>query len=279
MLATLGCNISANSLSAANDMTVLFPRYVNIRRGQIICALIGGWGLVPWEILASAQGFLTFMSGYTVFLGPFAGIMVTDVSFISSPFLCFVSLLTVSYLYSTGWYTSAALTSRRCTSPTGGIGTPLALTGALSLLWSCPSAQLFRALYTRSTPRSLWGTTPICLTLPGFTGYVFPVVPLLCICNSFHAHYAVHHLLRRILPHLHLLPGKGNLPRRRHPRRRSPRPLHHLIQRRRASLVRRRHEDTGEGERGRSRGEECTLDLWRDLVDCIFLYAPLLSHA
>lgn len=26
----------------------------------------------------SAQGFLTFMSGYTVFLGPFAGIMVTD---------------------------------------------------------------------------------------------------------------------------------------------------------------------------------------------------------
>ncbi|KAI0806114.1 cytosine-purine permease [Irpex lacteus] len=78
MLATLGCNISANSLSAANDMTVLFPRYVNIRRGQIICALVGGWGLVPWEILASAQGFLTFMSGYTVFLGPFAGIMVTD---------------------------------------------------------------------------------------------------------------------------------------------------------------------------------------------------------
>lgn len=32
-LATLGTNISANSLSAANDMTVLFPRYINIRRG------------------------------------------------------------------------------------------------------------------------------------------------------------------------------------------------------------------------------------------------------
>lgn len=27
----------------------------------------------------SASGFLSFMSGYTVFLGPFAGIMVTDV--------------------------------------------------------------------------------------------------------------------------------------------------------------------------------------------------------
>ncbi|KAF8206421.1 permease for cytosine/purines, uracil, thiamine, allantoin-domain-containing protein [Mycena galopus ATCC 62051] len=77
-LATLGTNISANSLSAANDMTVLFPRYINIRRGQIICAIIGGWALCPWEILSSAPGFLTFMSGYTVFLGPFAALMTVD---------------------------------------------------------------------------------------------------------------------------------------------------------------------------------------------------------
>jgi len=46
-----GCS-SANSLSAANDMTVLLPRYINIRRGQIICAFLGGWALCPWEILA-----------------------------------------------------------------------------------------------------------------------------------------------------------------------------------------------------------------------------------
>ena len=51
-LTTIGSNISANSLSAANDMTVLFPRYINIRRGQIICAILGGWALCPWEILA-----------------------------------------------------------------------------------------------------------------------------------------------------------------------------------------------------------------------------------
>lgn len=75
-LATLGTNISANSLSAANDMTVLFPNYINIRRGQVICALIGGWVLCPWEILASAPGFLSFVSGYAVFLGPFAAMYV-----------------------------------------------------------------------------------------------------------------------------------------------------------------------------------------------------------
>ncbi|KAF7785216.1 hypothetical protein Agabi119p4_1381 [Agaricus bisporus var. burnettii] len=78
MLATLGANISANSLSAANDMTVLFPAYINIRRGQVICAILGGWVLCPWEILATAPRFLSFMSGYTVFLGPFAAIMIVD---------------------------------------------------------------------------------------------------------------------------------------------------------------------------------------------------------
>ncbi|KAF5353440.1 hypothetical protein D9756_008119 [Leucocoprinus leucothites] len=78
MVATLGANISANSLSAANDMTALLPQYINIRRGQAICAIIGGWALCPWEILASAPKFLSFMSGYTVFLGPIAAIMIVD---------------------------------------------------------------------------------------------------------------------------------------------------------------------------------------------------------
>ncbi|KAF1969763.1 hypothetical protein BU23DRAFT_475791, partial [Bimuria novae-zelandiae CBS 107.79] len=39
---TLGVNISANSLSAANDLTALFPFYMNIRRGQLLA-----WAFVP----------------------------------------------------------------------------------------------------------------------------------------------------------------------------------------------------------------------------------------
>ena len=77
MLAALGVNISANSLSAANDLSALFPSYVNIRRGQLICALMA-WVLVPWKILASAASFLNFMSAYSVFLGPIAAILVWD---------------------------------------------------------------------------------------------------------------------------------------------------------------------------------------------------------
>ncbi|KAF4313539.1 putative ncs1 allantoate transporter protein [Botryosphaeria dothidea] len=76
-LAALGVNISANSLSAANDLTALFPRFINIRRGQLACAVLC-WALVPWKILASAGSFLNFMSAYAVFLGPIAAIMLFD---------------------------------------------------------------------------------------------------------------------------------------------------------------------------------------------------------
>lgn len=71
-------NITANSISAANDLTVLFPRWVNIHRGCIIAGLIGGWVFVPWKILASASSFLSFMGGYAVFLGPIAAILMSD---------------------------------------------------------------------------------------------------------------------------------------------------------------------------------------------------------
>jgi nucleobase:cation symporter-1, NCS1 family len=97
-IATVGTNATANSISAANDLTVLFPRWVNIKRGCIIAAIIGGWVLVPWKILSSAMTFLSFMGGYAgmsdsirkytlsskktnsppVFLAPISGIMTAD---------------------------------------------------------------------------------------------------------------------------------------------------------------------------------------------------------
>lgn len=76
-LASLGVNISANSLSFGCDAMALAPRFLNIRRGQLLCALLC-WALVPWKILASAGSFLNFMSAYAVFLGPIAAIIVTD---------------------------------------------------------------------------------------------------------------------------------------------------------------------------------------------------------
>ncbi|KEF57401.1 uncharacterized protein A1O9_05318 [Exophiala aquamarina CBS 119918] len=80
IIVTIGINISANSISAANDLMSFCPKYINIRRGQLLAAVIGSWGFVPpqWKILASAQKFIAFLGGYTIFLGPMTSILMTD---------------------------------------------------------------------------------------------------------------------------------------------------------------------------------------------------------
>ena len=77
VLASLGVNVAANSVSAANDLAALAPRYVDLRRGQLVCALFA-WALVPWRILATARALLSFLGAYAVFFGPLAAIMLAD---------------------------------------------------------------------------------------------------------------------------------------------------------------------------------------------------------
>jgi NCS1 family nucleobase:cation symporter-1 len=76
-LAQLGTNIAANSVSAGTDMTALLPRYLNIRRGGYICALVG-LVMCPWNLLSSANNFTTYLSAYSVFLSSIAGVIVCD---------------------------------------------------------------------------------------------------------------------------------------------------------------------------------------------------------
>jgi NCS1 family nucleobase:cation symporter-1 len=45
MLAQMAQNLSANSVSAANDLATLFPKYLNIRRAQVLIAFVAGWGV------------------------------------------------------------------------------------------------------------------------------------------------------------------------------------------------------------------------------------------
>lgn len=70
--AMLGTNISGNSVPFANDITGAFPKYMNIRRGQVLCAAIG-FASNPWLIQAKASTFFNFIGGYSTFLGPLVG--------------------------------------------------------------------------------------------------------------------------------------------------------------------------------------------------------------
>ncbi|ANB15572.1 Fur4p [Sugiyamaella lignohabitans] len=76
-LAQVGCNIAANAISAGTDMTALFPRYINIRRGGFICATIG-FAMCPWRLLETSNKFTTYLSAYTVFLSAIAGVIFCD---------------------------------------------------------------------------------------------------------------------------------------------------------------------------------------------------------
>ncbi|KAI1845675.1 hypothetical protein JX265_005365 [Neoarthrinium moseri] len=76
-LAQLGTNIAANSVSAGTDMTALLPRFINIRRGGYICALVG-LAMCPYTLLTSSNQFTTYLSSYSVFLSSIAGVMISD---------------------------------------------------------------------------------------------------------------------------------------------------------------------------------------------------------
>lgn len=77
MLAVVVTNAGSNSLPAGADLTGIFPKWLTIVRGQVLCAVMAPL-LVPWKIIASATSFLTFLGSYTVFLMSICASMVVD---------------------------------------------------------------------------------------------------------------------------------------------------------------------------------------------------------
>lgn len=106
-LAQLGTNIAANSVSAGTDMTALLPRWINIRRGGYVCALVG-LCMCPWNLLSSNNNFTTYLSAYSVFLSSIAGVMISDYYFVRRGYLDIKDLYsgrkTGAYFFSYGFH-------------------------------------------------------------------------------------------------------------------------------------------------------------------------------
>ncbi|KAG8886495.1 hypothetical protein FRB97_003006, partial [Tulasnella sp. 331] len=99
ILAQIGTNIAANSVSAGCDLTALFPRFINIRRGGYVAAIVG-LAMCPWNLLKAcilciynsdpsrtnddcssqqnSNSFTSYLSAYSVFLSSIAGVMISD---------------------------------------------------------------------------------------------------------------------------------------------------------------------------------------------------------
>ncbi|TKW48318.1 Allantoin permease [Colletotrichum tanaceti] len=77
LLGVLATNLGANSLPFGADVTGLFPRYLTIRRGQIVCAVLGVV-VLPWKLIANASAFLSFLGSYNIFMAPLCAIIMSD---------------------------------------------------------------------------------------------------------------------------------------------------------------------------------------------------------
>jgi NCS1 family nucleobase:cation symporter-1 len=102
--ATLCTNIAGNTVAFGNDLMALTPKWVDVRRGQFICAVLAVC-TTPWNILHSSDNFLNFLNGYSVFLGPMCGIMLCDYWILRRGYLNLEQLYTRGgfYWYTKGW--------------------------------------------------------------------------------------------------------------------------------------------------------------------------------
>ncbi|CAM1501695.1 Fc.00g036790.m01.CDS01 [Cosmosporella sp. VM-42] len=69
--------IFANLIAAGNDTAALLPRYVNIRRGAVIC-LVLSFAITPWNLLKTSFTFTSYLGSYQIFLSSIIGVILSD---------------------------------------------------------------------------------------------------------------------------------------------------------------------------------------------------------
>ncbi|GES65015.1 NCS1 nucleoside transporter [Aspergillus terreus] len=98
--------IFENSIPAGNDIASLLPRYVTIKRGFFICAVLS-FAICPWYLLSTASVFINFLSSYQIFLSAIAGILICDYYLIRRGQLRIPDLYTMNpegqYHFLRGW--------------------------------------------------------------------------------------------------------------------------------------------------------------------------------
>lgn len=73
----LAYNISSCGVPAGFDASGIAPRYINVFRGAMACALLS-WACQPWNFYNSSSTFLTVMSAFGVIMTPILSIMICD---------------------------------------------------------------------------------------------------------------------------------------------------------------------------------------------------------
>ncbi|QSZ37658.1 hypothetical protein DSL72_008757 [Monilinia vaccinii-corymbosi] len=99
-------SIFENSIPAGNDIAALFPKYISIRTGFFICAVLS-IVIQPWYLLKSASIFISFLASYQIFLSAITGVLLCHYFIVARGFLKIPDLYTsdekAAYYYTGGW--------------------------------------------------------------------------------------------------------------------------------------------------------------------------------
>jgi nucleobase:cation symporter-1, NCS1 family len=78
LIATISCNLAANVVSPAYDLSNLAPRRITFRRGALITGVVG-IVIFPWKLLSSPQVYIyTWLGVVGGLLGTVAGVLIAD---------------------------------------------------------------------------------------------------------------------------------------------------------------------------------------------------------
>src|SRR2546427_8696368 len=109
LMATLNVNVAANVVSPPNDFSNLSPRRISFRTGGLItCAM--GIIMQPWKLMADYGSYIFgWLVGYSGFLGPIAGVLISDYFVVRKKFLIVEDLYQRNgqYEYSRGFHWAA----------------------------------------------------------------------------------------------------------------------------------------------------------------------------
>lgn len=76
VLATLSVNTLGNMIPAANQLTSLFPRWLNFRTSLLVLAFVST-AFMPWRLLESSTSLLFFLNLIGAMLAPVIGVMLS----------------------------------------------------------------------------------------------------------------------------------------------------------------------------------------------------------
>ncbi|KXJ86579.1 permease for cytosine/purines, uracil, thiamine, allantoin-domain-containing protein [Microdochium bolleyi] len=71
-------NYICNIVPFGSDCTALWPRRINYIRAAVICALVGGWLMVPWKVSVDGAAFVNAIVGMGIFVATLIGVMMSD---------------------------------------------------------------------------------------------------------------------------------------------------------------------------------------------------------